>query len=579
MGAESLVENARVRDAASCRAWLARLAAGESSLLSPVDRLMRNLARSTEAPDLVLEILEQARPVHLAELSGVFDRLDARTFPMAEPDRQRFVVAMDSLRLGRNLYRRLHQQLVEDSDAAAHTVIRGAVHSLRAVMPLARALDYQARMLLVLLRLKIAIDPAEWDELCTMARLLRASTFLDAPLPDERPLLPSMTSRALFVFPMMVWLARPEVRSDAEFGLIVKLARRWAGRVGFRLEEGGMPHDGKNGPSVELTERHWVRLVTHRLQRRLAEKRREIDALGPKAEARLPRGLGVQGTRRLLEELDELWVSPRTQLRVPDARLGRMKLRFGMPNLPPPGDAGGELPDKGGGARGGGSRASGAARAGSPAARPATWHSAASRAYIYGRFEQNTLIRMALGTDRGNADPLARWAAGAEQADWVSIERQQAVFEGTVSPSSLQPGALATVVAPPVDLTAGETPRHPSAEPSPKRMFGRVAAIQQSLGDKPRDPPRARVGVEVWSGSPQLVGVRCGSDPFFHDAWLLSPDPSSGEPTSLVMAAGSFGAPGAATLRESAKDTRIRLEELLYRGPDYDRVRISRASS
>nr|MCU0258694.1 hypothetical protein [Solirubrobacteraceae bacterium] len=381
MGAESLVENARVRDAASCRAWLARLAAGESSLLSPVDRLMRNLGRSAEAPDLVLEILEQARPVHLTELSGVFDRLDSRAFPMAEPDRQRFFVALDSLRLGRNLYRRLYQQLVEDSDAATHTVIRGSVHSLRAVMPLARALDYQARMLLVLLRLKIAIDPVEWDDLCTMARLLRASTFLDAPLPDETPLLPSMTARALFVFPMMVWLARPEARSDAELALVTRLARRWAGRVGFRLEEGGLPHDGKNGPSVELTERHWVRLVTHRLKRRLQDKRREIDALGARAEARLPRGLGVEATRRLLEELDELWVSPRTQLRVPDARLGGMRVRFGFPDLPPPLE--------------GGAAGSPGARGPGRNARRATWHSAASRAYIYGRFEHNTLIRMA----------------------------------------------------------------------------------------------------------------------------------------------------------------------------------------
>jgi hypothetical protein len=108
-------------------------------------------------------------------------------------------------------------------------------------------------------------------------------------------------------------------------------------------------------------------------------------------------------------------------------------------------------------------------------------------------------------------------------------------------------------------------------------MLGRVASLQQALGEKPHDPPSARVGVRVWSGNPELVGVRCGQDPFFHDAWLLSPDPATGEPTSLVMAAGSFGAPGAATLRESAKDTRIRLEELLDRGPDYDRVRISRS--
>ena len=568
MNAESLVENARVRDAASCRAWLARLAAGEASRLSPVDRLLRNLTRSSEPPDLVLEIAEQARPVHLAELSGVFDRLDASAMPMAEPDRQRLLAALDSLRLGRNLFKQLHVQLIEDSEAATHAVIRGSAPSLRAVMPLARALDYQARMLVVLQRLKIAVEPEDWDELCTLAKRLRGSSFIDAPLPDESPLLPSMTGRALFAYPMMVWLARPELRTNAELAVIMRLARRWAGRVGFRLEEAGAPHDGKNGPSVELTERHWVRLVTHRLQRRLHEKRSDLDAHAARAGARLPRGMTLEGTRHLLEDLEALWVAPRTQVRVPDARLGQMRLRFGYPQLPPPPGAAQQ-------AHAGktGSRAAG--RGSQRASQPATWHSASSRAYIYGRFEQNTLIRMALG-ERGAEDPLAQWAGVAESAEWVSIERQQAVFETASRLPGIGLGALVTVVPPRVETAAGEMPRHPSAEPSPKRMFGRIASLVQRPGDDSRDTPRVRIGVTVWAGSPTLVGVRLGQDPFFDDAWLLSPDPSTGEPTCLVLPVGSFSHPAPASLRESSKDVRVRLEEVLDRGGDFERVRISR---
>ena len=55
MSGESLVETSRIRDAASCRAWLARLSADDGSRLSAVDRLLRSLIRSDQAPDLVLE--------------------------------------------------------------------------------------------------------------------------------------------------------------------------------------------------------------------------------------------------------------------------------------------------------------------------------------------------------------------------------------------------------------------------------------------------------------------------------------------------------------------------------------------
>jgi len=126
MSADALIENMRVRDAASCRAWLARLAASEASRLSSVDRLLRNLARSTQAPDLVLEIVEQARPAHVAELAGVLERLDATVFPMSDADRGRFSAAAESLRLGRDLYKQIHTQLVDQGEAVTRTRMPGA---------------------------------------------------------------------------------------------------------------------------------------------------------------------------------------------------------------------------------------------------------------------------------------------------------------------------------------------------------------------------------------------------------------------------------------------------------------------
>jgi hypothetical protein len=570
MNVETPVETARVRDAASCRAWLARLAAGDSGRLLQVDRLLRGLARSAQAPDLVLEIAEQARPVHLAELAGVIDRLDARAFPLADSDRARLLTALESLRLGRNLYKQIHTELLDAGEASTRTVIPGAANSLRVVMPLARALDYQTRLLIASQRLKVAVEPEDWDELCTLAHHLRASTFIDTRLPDEAPLLQAGTSRALFVYPLLVWLAGPYLRSPAEFALVTRLARRWSGRVGFRLEEGVGSQDTRHGPSVGLTQRHTVRLVTHRLQRRIETRLRELEVLGTRAVPRLPRGLTLDATRRLLTDLTRLWCEPRSVGRAPDALLGEMQLRFGFPELPEsPSASRDDAPRtrRGTGSDGGRSRQGNR--------KPSAWHSAASRAYIYGRFENNTLIRMALG-GAPPPDPLSQWAQDAKRADWVSIEQQQAVFEGVFGRGEVQLSALALVVPPALDRDPGLPGRRPQSGPSPKRIFGRVVSLSQRFPSDARQPARLRVSVAVWSGLPTLVGVRAGEDPFFHDAYLLTPDAGTGEATSLVLPSGHFHGPSAATLRESDRDHRIRFEELLDRGPDYDRVRITR---
>ena len=576
MNVETPVETARVRDAASCRAWLAKLAEGDSGRLLQVDRLLRGLARSAQAPDLVLEIAEQARPVHLAELAGVIDRLDARTFPLADSDRARLLTALESLRLGRNLYKQLHADLLDAGDSSTRAVIPGATNSLRVVMPLARALDYQTRLLIALQRLKVAVEPDEWDELCTLAHHLRASTFIDARLPDEAPLLQAGTARALFVYPLLVWLAAPYLRSPAEFALLTRLARRWAGRVGFRLEEGAGSQDARHGPSVELTRRHTVRLVTHRLQRRIETRLRELEVLGNRAVPRLPRGLTLEATRDLLTDLSRRWCEPRSVVGAPDALLGEMQLRFAFPVLPDaPTALKSDAAATGGSARAGVGAAGTGARNRHNGRKPSAWHSAASRAYIYGRFENNTLIRMALG-GAPPPDPLSLWAEGARRAEWVSIERQQAVFDGPFGRGEVQLGALAMIVPPDLERDPWQAGQRPQSGAAPKRIFGRVVSLSQRFPSDARQPARLRVSIAVWSGLPTLVGVRAGEDPFFHDAYLLTPDATTGEATCLVLPSGHFHGPSSATLRESDRDHRVRFEELLDRGPDYDRVRIVR---
>jgi hypothetical protein len=248
-----------------------------------------------------------------------------------------------------------------------------------------------------------------------------------------------------------------------------------------------------------------------------------------------------------------------------------MKLRFGFPVMP---DPEGKTDTSARAARAGSARGGAQARPRQAGRKPGSWHSAASRAYIYGRFEHNTLIRLAIGGPQLR-DPLAIWAADAEVADWVAIERQQAVFEGSFCGQGLELGALAMLVPPPLQGESTPPPTDTRAGKLPKRIFGRVTSLSQLLPGDTRQRARQWVSVAMWTGVPTLVGVRVGDDPFFHDAFLLSPEPGMSDATTLILPEGHFHPATVASLRDADRDRRIRLEALLDRGPGYDRVRIT----
>ncbi|MCL4746481.1 MAG: hypothetical protein KJZ83_13860 [Burkholderiaceae bacterium] len=576
------IDSRRIHDAESCRDWLDGLRATTHDRLEEFAELLADLGLSSLEPERVLAIVEQLRPAHLAELCAVFDRCDPDVFPMKAAERRACARALAGLAQGRELYKSLHERLrspddppteidtrtfSQAGDAAAtitaapraKSAVKGAAKAGRgsprtitapptsAAVPLGRAIDYQARMLVAMQRLKLAIAHAEWDEICLLARRMRAASLLDVPL------LRAPTARALFVYPLLIWLSHPNSRGAAQAALIERLARRWAGRVGFRLEQGAILHDTRNGPSIELTEHHTVRLVSHRLVPRIASRLAELEAMGTRTTSRLPRGLTLATTRLTLEQLRESWCEPRARYLVPDVKLGVMRLRFGFP-------AGAHQGERAGTGRG-----------------RANLHVPVSRGYIYGRFESNTLTRVS-STDP-LADPLAPWIEAAEPADWVSIERHQSVFEGSFATGGVALGAIVMIVpvaSAPLERTEGNASdaRHRAR---PGFMLGRVVALEQRQRTDPEAPMRHRVSVAVWSGRPLLVGVRV-SDGSYQDAFLIAPDASLGEPESLLVRARCVRAGERATLRDGMRDCGLRVDEVLELGPGYERVRITRSA-
>jgi hypothetical protein len=328
MGAGNLIEIARVRDAIGCRDLLERarqydrtnekthlkesMENGQpprtSMLLQTVASLIHDFGRMKVSAEEGFEMLEQIRA---AAIEG-FDKLRIspaakRGVPISIADWEPLRRVMLAYKAMRNHYKRIYMGLLEDEGLQTRTVIPGTANSLRTVMPLARALDCQSRMIAFSLMHQITLDPIEWDELCVMARHLRVSTFLDEALPDPCALIRPNTARALYVYPVLLWLAKPFGRTQIELQMVDKLARKWAAKVGFRIDSNHSRKENSQGPSVALTKEHLVRFDTHKLVRSLVERRSEISDPMSTKQSGLPADVTMPQVVDLLNGLEAAW--------------------------------------------------------------------------------------------------------------------------------------------------------------------------------------------------------------------------------------------------------------------------------
>jgi hypothetical protein len=328
MGAGNLIEIARVRDAIGCRDLLERARQYDrtnekahlkesaengtpprtSMLLQTVASLIHDFGRMKVSAEEGFEILEQIRSAAIEGFEKIrISPTALRGVPITNSDWEPLRRVMLAYKAMRNHYKRIYMGLLEDEGLQTRTVIPGTANSLRTVMPLARALDCQSRMIAFGLMHQVVLDFSEWDELCVMARHLRVSTFLDESLPDSCALIRPNTARALYVYPVLLWLAKPYGHNQTELQIIEKLARKWAAKVGFRIDSGHSRKENLQGPSVVLTSDHVLRLDTHKLVRSLVERRSEIaDPMATK-QSGLPAGVTLPQLIDLLNRLETAW--------------------------------------------------------------------------------------------------------------------------------------------------------------------------------------------------------------------------------------------------------------------------------
>ncbi|MBU6271162.1 MAG: hypothetical protein KGQ67_07660 [Betaproteobacteria bacterium] len=489
-----------VLDGPACRQWLAAQDPADPRLLPSLEALLASIGESVRSPDLRLEIAEQARPVHLRALDRLAASLRACPFPMPQGQRRVAARLLAGLQLGREVFERLHAELREHTDAEVRTIIPGTTLSLRAILPLIRALDYQSRLIVAQQQARLRVGHQDWDRLCLLAADVRASTFQDVVLPDLAAFGRAPTARALFIYPLLMALISPGARSEPELALAARLARRWAPRVGFLIAPGSRVTPCVSGPVLGLGPRQTVRLDSHQLLPRLAIQRDQVDRLTPGARIRLPRGLSLGATRELLALLAERWSPGYVALSLPDAPLGRLRAGLGFPG---PG-----LPMRGDDRRAGPSTA------------------------------------------------LRDWALAGERVDWVAQEHGQWFIEREfAAPLSL--GDLLTLAVVTGDARGRAAGRDAG---NPAVRLARVVSLSQRLGDDLALPPVQRVGLSVWPGEPRPLLIRNEGAGLPVDAVLLSADPVSREPESLILPARADAQRGARLhLGEAGRDGRVEL--------------------
>lgn len=519
------------RDPESLRRWLTTVGGAPAEALAQLDAWLLALRASPVPADLTLELLEAWRPVHVAAADTLAKSMGQLIFPMPLETWRVMTRLLQSLERAQAAFRDVYVQLTEVSGAATHMVIPGTAHALRSVTPLARAMDYAARSLRLRMTARIHIPEDDWGKFAVMAQHLRISSFLDTALPGTPVLVKDNTARGLFVYPLLLRLADTYgLRSDRMIQ-VDRMARRWAGKVGFRIDEDGRLHDNPHGPTVVINDRVSVRLDTHRLERRLREV---IEGQTPIATGVVGSGVRTQrsGTDPVAAaEMMPLWCGRALPKRWVPSDHGAVGMRFG---LPPPAQTSAE-----------------------PATDIALNPGAASMAYVYGRFEHNTIMRMVLGNNgEAKVDPVAQYLDQGDGGTWVLSSGSDAWVERF----SAQSLGLGQIVA----MRSIKRPDLPF-------RLGQLAAMEQitpAHGDNLR---KQTLRIKLWPSDARLVGLRLADESFFTDCFELQNDPVLG-PT-LITAPARVRSASMAALRLPEDDLRIELGEVVERGPGWQRMK------
>lgn len=477
---------------------------------------------------------------------GLMATLDSLLLPLSEPS---FPLRQDDLRLtqrGLGVLEQLRDQYLKVQEARKPTRVQGrrlmpseAADSLDQVLPLMRALDAQSRLIRIMLRKRLDVPGDYWRELVTLGARARASTFIDVALDDPAPLLKGDSARGLLILPLLLRAAGLGMHPDDDRVIIDRLARQSAARVGFRIDVGGEPFSNPHGPTLSIDDRLSIRLDTHRLQKRLAQKDEDLKH-GVAYGQRLPRGMTQESMRRLLARLVVCWSSAMQAPRVHPIDPTQCAVHFGIPGSI--GDA--PVPEVG---------------------------------YDDGQYEFNTLMRVVRQRKADRSGSVARGALPL----WLS--QAPPVICQAWSPAD---GLIQAVFA----RNDATTIHHHSlvvVRPDPRYSamqialadramlwLGRLVGMTQRMDEATGESLGQQLSVQLWPRPGRMVGLRFSIEGPFEDILYLTGAAGDLDEHSVLLPPGRVTSKAALTLRLPDRDVAVRFGNLIERGHQFERVRL-----
>lgn len=461
-----------------------------------------------------LAALEAFRPLIMSAVEPMVRALREQPIPYSRDELARFDAAWVAMAVTRDAMRRVYTDLCLQAGPDTH-----GRSQPRAMLALVWALEMQSLLLTSACRLRMAMERAEWDELCRLTYPLWRASMLDEVFPDASGAASgrygaSASPRALFALPLLMRLLEPLGLDGVQTRLAFRLARRLAPQVGVRIELDGLPHVSDLGPALMMSNDHTVELDTGRGLAEVLNARALADAT---ESARLRGVLTTEALDTLLGHLWEVWgpgYQP-TQLVMPP--VSQAVLHVGLP-----------------------------------------------RAFS---LHEDGLIEL-------DGEPVAwrgldtRRSVFARMADFPRLQLGQLVV--------VQPRAAVGPLDNGPSGTSTRTRMRPGSGPT-GLLAGRVVTLGQAACGSSRQPFGHDVGVAFWPGSPRPVRVLIGHAGEPEPGWWLAGNGSDAAP-SLLVRPGACDRADRVELVEGDGTHVLRSSGLIERGLDYERVALEAAA-
>lgn len=293
------------RDAAACRTWLqGQGRPGSPELMAAIADFLRAARQDESAPLARVAILEVLRvAVHVA-LREHTEQDEFRALPLSTAEGTPLWGLLDTAGLLRDAWFAL-VPLLADVPPQPHD-------DRPQVTALHRAIDLHAQILMLCLVLRVAVPEFAWDLHCVLGQKVRELDAHDLARPDPHHAVVTQNCREAFVAPVYLALADPAVLNRSELQLMRAFARRYAGRVAYRIDPLGATtrpsaRPAVNpGPVVRLGQ-YQARFDSQRVYVSLEKRLEALDQGTTPAQMGFGERLSMAGARTLILRMMRVW--------------------------------------------------------------------------------------------------------------------------------------------------------------------------------------------------------------------------------------------------------------------------------